>query len=167
MKIVTVNDLIVQRNVKVIKTGRTTGTRTGKLKGPTPSYTVRLDKSSTSKEYMFFSKCFLVEDDTQPFFEAGDSGSGVFVISSDETLKPLGIAFAYSNTYTCTAVCQIEPIIRSLNLVIVDRERMEGGIHREQEEPMEVSFAQSKGKKRKNEERINVSPTCHKKKKTK
>lgn len=146
LQIVTVNDLIKQRNVKVIKTGRTTGTRTGKLKGPTPSYPVRIDKSFPSKEYMVFSKCFLVEDDTQPFFEAGDSGSGVFVISSDETLKPLGIAFAHSNTFT--AVCQIEPIIRSLNLVIVDRERMEGGIHREQEEPMKVSFAQSKGEKK-------------------
>lgn len=86
-----------------------------------------------------------------------------FVKSSDGTLKPSGIDLAFSDTQT--VVCRIEPIIRSLDLVIVDRERMEGVFNRGQEEPMEVFFAQSKGKKRKNEERINVSPTRHKKKK--
>lgn len=163
LPIVTVNNLIKQKNVKVIKTGRTTGTREGLLKGPIPCLTVRVDKSFMSNGYMVFYRCFSVKNDTQPFFEAGDSGSGVFVKSSDGTLKPLGIAFAFSDTQT--VVCQIEPIIRSLDLVIVDRKRMEGVINRGQEEPMEVSFAQSKGKKRKNEERINVSQTRHKKKK--
>lgn len=163
LPIATVNNLIKQKNVKVIKTGRTTGTREGLLKGPIPCLTVRVDKSFMSKGYMVFYRCFSVKNDTQPFFQAGDSGSGVFVKSSDGTLKPLGIAFAFSDTQT--VVCQIEPIIRSLDLVIVDRERMEGVINRGQKEPMEVSFAQCKGKKRKYEERINVSPTRHKKKK--
>lgn len=86
-----------------------------------------------------------------------------FVKSSDGTLRPSGIDLAFSDTQT--VVCRIEPIIRSLDLVIVDRERMEGVFNRGQEEAMEVFFAQSKGKKRKNEERINVSPTRHKKKK--
>lgn len=61
-----------------------------------------------------------------------------FVKSSDGTLKLLGIDFAFSDTQT--VVCRIEPIIRSLDLVIVDRERMEGVFNRGQEEPMEVFF---------------------------
>lgn len=78
MPIVTVNELIKQKNVKVIKTGRTTGTREGLLKGPIPCLTVRVDKSFMSNGYMIFYRCFSVKDDTQPFFEAGDSGSSVF-----------------------------------------------------------------------------------------
>lgn len=42
---------------------------------------------------------------------------------------------------------------------------MEGVFNRGQEEPMEVFFCAIQREKRRNEERINVSPTRHKKKK--
>lgn len=66
-----------------------------------------------------FHNCFAVGSisEDKPFFEQGDSGSGVLVMDEDKTYKPLGIAFAYLPELV--AVCQIDEILDKLNLQIV------------------------------------------------
>lgn len=102
---------------KVTKSGRTTGTTIGDLTDD--SLTVRVDTSFLSRGYIAFFNCYAVENITEQnaFFRQGDSGSGVFVIEKDETLKPLGIAFA--SLFSQTAVCKIDSIIQKLDLKIV------------------------------------------------
>lgn len=102
---------------KVTKSGRTTGTTIGDLTDD--SLTVRVDTSFLSRGYIAFFNCYAVEDITEygAFFRQGDSGSGVFVIEKDETLKPLGIAFA--SLFSQTAVCKIDSILDKLDLTIV------------------------------------------------
>lgn len=102
---------------RVTKKGRTTGTTIGYLVDN--SLSVRINKSFPSKGCFCFCNCYAIENNTedQPFFEAGDSGSGVYVIEKENTLKPLGIAFAKSCLYT--AVCKIDKIVEKLNLEIV------------------------------------------------
>lgn len=102
---------------KVTKTGRTTGKTTGYLVDNSLSF--RINKSFPSKGCFCFHNCYAIENNTgdQPFFEPGDSGSGVYVIVNENTLKPLGIAFANSCSYT--AVCNIDQVVEKLNLAIV------------------------------------------------
>lgn len=78
-----------------------------------------MDTSFLSRGYIAFFNCYAIEDITEQeaFFRQGDSGSGVFVIEKDETLKPLGIAFA--SLFSQTAVCKIDSIIDKLDLTIV------------------------------------------------
>lgn len=116
LPVVKEEDLTFDRD-RVTKTGRTTRTTTGYLVDN--SLSCRIDKSLSSRECFCFFNCFAIENDTddQPFFEPGDSGSGVSVIENENTLKPLGIAFAYSCAFT--AVCKIDKIVEKLNLEIV------------------------------------------------
>lgn len=102
---------------KVTKSGRTTGTTIGDLTDD--SLTVRVDSSFLSKGYIAFFNCYAVENmpERGAFFRQGDSGSGVFVIMEDKTLKALGIAFA--SLFSQTAVCKIDTIIQKLDLNIV------------------------------------------------
>lgn len=68
--------------------------------------------------YFAFFNCYAIGNtNNDVFFREGDSGSGVYVIENDGTLKPLGIAFAYMNSQT--AVCGVNEIVERLNLKIV------------------------------------------------
>lgn len=102
---------------KVTKSGRTTGTTIGDLTDD--SLTVRVNTSFLSRGYIAFFNCYAVENITEQnaFFRQGDSGSGVYVMEKEETLKPLGIAFA--SLFSQTAVCKIDSIIQKLDLKIV------------------------------------------------
>lgn len=102
--------------MRVIKSGRTTGRRVGVLQHNILS--VRVDESFLSRGFFAFFKCYAIGNaNSQAFFKGGDSGSGVYVIENDRTLKPLGIAFAY--LISQTAVCRIDEIIETLGLEIV------------------------------------------------
>lgn len=79
--------------------------------------TIKVDSQFLAPGYLAFSNCYAIKNsDNTPFFTHGDSGSGVFVIDND-TLRPLGIAFAFLNSET--AVCRIDKIVQELALEIV------------------------------------------------
>lgn len=110
MSVVKDGDLNFEENLKVRKTGKATGTTDGYL-----THNIR----SVKVDELIFKKCFAVRDldnNVKKFFESGDSGSGVFLIRN-ETMQPLGIAFAYMNDYTL--VCRIDKFLDHLNLAIV------------------------------------------------
>lgn len=117
LPIVNDEELNFDGETKVTKSGRTTGTTVGDLTDD--SLTVRVDTSFLSRGYIAFFNCYAVENITEQnaFFRQGDSGSGVYVMEKDETLKPLGIAFA--SLFSQTAVCKIDSIIQKLDLKIV------------------------------------------------
>lgn len=118
---------------KVTKKGRTTRTTIGYLVDN--SLSVRINKSFPSKGCFCFYNCYAIENNTadEPFFEPGDSGSGVYVMENEHTLKPLGIAFANSCSYT--AVCKIDQVVEKLNLTIVRYHEKKNA----SEEPMDCS----------------------------
>lgn len=62
---------------------------------------------------------YLVEDinTALPFFEKGDSGSGVFVEGDPD--KPLGIGVAVSEKYPETYVCKIDEFVNKFELKLV------------------------------------------------
>lgn len=98
----------------VVKTGTTTGTTYGYL--IEDSTCLRMEVSGVQ-----FDGCFSYEieniDDDDPFFLCGDSGSGVYVIKNGSPIKPLGIAYGYSDSIT--VVCSIREIVDELDLQIV------------------------------------------------
>lgn len=121
--------------VKVIKTGRTTGTTIGNLKNNV--LTVRVGKPFVPRGYFTFFNCYEIGNEkNQTFFKDGDSGSGVYVIENDGTLKPLGIAFAYMTSQT--AVFRIDEIVDKFGLQIV-RYKNSPSLNVTEEEPMDVT----------------------------
>lgn len=66
--------------------------------------------------FYFFDRCFAVEDISGPFFNLGDSGSGVFLTENEHPTKPLGIAFAKLEYGQITVVCRIDQFARAFNL---------------------------------------------------
>lgn len=123
--------------VKVIKSGRTTGTTIGNLKNNV--FTVRVGKTFLSRGYFTFFNCYEIGNEkNQTFFKDGDSGSGVYVIENDGTLKPLGIAFAYLQLQSKTAVCRIDEIVDKFGLQIV-RYKNSPSLNVTEEEPMDVT----------------------------
>lgn len=103
--------------MKVTKIGRTTGETMGYLIGD--DLVCRVDESFMSSGFLIFFDCYSVDNMEigNPFFRDGDSGSGVYLIDRDESLKALGIAFAYLSSIT--AVCKIDMIVDKLDLEIV------------------------------------------------
>lgn len=102
-------------NFNVVKLGKSTGKTKGKLMHGFLS--IKVNSKFSAPGYFAFSNCYAIqESDEGPFFKNGDSGSGVFVIDKD-SLRPLGIAFAFLNSYT--AVCRIDKIVKKLDLEIV------------------------------------------------
>lgn len=65
---------------------------------------------------LFFDRCFAVEDINGPFFNLGDSGSGVFLTENENPTKPLGIAFAKLYNEPKTFVCRIDQVAKALKL---------------------------------------------------
>lgn len=102
-------------NFKVVKSGKATGLTEGKLMHGFLS--IKVDSQFLAPGYLAFFNCYAIKNsDNGPFFTHGDSGSGVFVID-DDTLRPLGIAFAFLNSET--AVCRVDKIVQELALEIV------------------------------------------------
>lgn len=128
--------------MKVTKSGRTTGTTIGYL--IEDSLSIKVDMSFLSMGYFAFYNCYAVENRTkeEAFFMQGDSGSGVFVMEKDKTLKPVGIAFA--SLLSQTAVCKIDTIIKKLDLKIVrygdsKQKQVENIFSEINQEPMECA----------------------------
>lgn len=110
---------------KVMKRGGSTGETEGLLTGN--AFTVCIDKDLSSGGFYHFKNCFSIASSSRPFFEKGDSGSGVFLIENERPTKPLGIAFAKSSIYNITAVCRIDKIAEAFGLSVCQNE-----------EPMEI-----------------------------
>lgn len=124
MQLADERSLVFNGTMYVKKRGRTTGDTIGKLVGD--SMFVRVYSTQVHRESYDFENCFAVKqtDDDATFFERGDSGSGVFLIDEDNSLKPLGIAFA--SFCSKTAVCKIRQIADAFNVsVYEDEEQMD------------------------------------------
>lgn len=106
----------------VVKTGRTTGTRYGFLiKDIMDSCDIKIPWHS---ELSFsLNNLFIVEDKDEhlPFFRGGDSGSAVVVLREQTPVQALGIGIAFSTAFpkTRTLVCQIDEILRTLDMDLV------------------------------------------------
>lgn len=101
----------------VTKTGTATETTRGRLMDDTLSLDFDISGIKFESDSCYSIEYIDINDD--PFFREGDSGSGVYVIDKDtgKPIKPLGIAFAYTNWRT--AVCKIGEIVDELDLQIV------------------------------------------------
>lgn len=103
----------------VLKKGGTTGKTFGRLVDGSysPCVNPRLDDIAWRLGgFYFFDRCFAVEDISGPFFNPGDSGSGVFLTENEHPTKPLGIAFAKLDYGQITVVCRIDQVARAFNL---------------------------------------------------
>lgn len=120
------DETILQFNVsKVMKRGGSTGETEGLLTGNT--FSVCVDKDFNIGGFYYFAKCFSIKSISRPFFERGDSGSGVFLMENGTPTKPLGIAFAKLLIRHNTAVCRIDKIAEAFGLSVYQHE-----------EPMEI-----------------------------
>ena len=107
-------DLKFDRSMKVIKWGRTTDQTIGVL--DKESYTVRVYHGDME---FIFEDCYLIRDFQSPFFEPGDSGSGVYLYNEYDMpngLKPLGIGFAWMQHQT--VVCKIKDILDAFDISV-------------------------------------------------
>lgn len=120
MKVIDGNSLIYDRSTKVLKRGHVSEETNGILISNTASIAIR---SESNNGYVYqFDNCYEIRsiEQSKPVFEAGDSGSAVFVHEWDE-LKPLGIAFAFDAGET-TYACRIDQIVQAFNLSIYQEE---------------------------------------------
>lgn len=117
LQIADARNLRFDRSIKVFKRGGTTGETEGYLSDN--SLSVCLDFTNG---FYFFDRCYAVTSINSPFFEPGDSGSGVFLIENGVPTKPLGIAFAFHKRSQTTAVCRIDKIIDAFNLSVYQYE---------------------------------------------
>lgn len=118
MQIAEEDSLTVDGETRVTKRGQTTYITYGRL--VETNFTIKIPKTPRN-EWFTFINCYRIEneDDKKPFFEAGDSGSGIFMIKKDNgQFKPLGIAFAYDPINRSTVVCKIDPIITAFGLSV-------------------------------------------------
>lgn len=128
-------------SLKVTKRGRTTNVTTGTLTEGNSS--VRIHSTLKPRCYYSFQNCYTVSDDPEnmPFFEEGDSGSGVFLLDDcKRNMTPLGIAFARGDLSNTTFVCKIQHIVQQFELSICqNQEAFAVGIPNEErnEVPME------------------------------
>lgn len=106
-----------------MKRGGSTGETEGLLTGNT--FNVCVDFNSGG--FYYFARCFSIKSIDRPFFEQGDSGSGVFLMENGRPTKPLGIAFAKLLIHNKTAVCRIDKIVEAFGLSVYQNE-----------EPMEI-----------------------------
>lgn len=104
-----------------MKRGGSTGETEGLLSGNLLS--VCVDKDFNLGGFYYFSRCcFSIKSIDRPFFERGDSGSGVFLMENGRPTKPLGIAFAKLLINHNTAVCRIDKIAEAFGLSVYQHE---------------------------------------------
>lgn len=120
LKAVTGDQLDFDEEIKVMQVGRTSGTTFGLLKHD--SLAIKITPLFSNK-FMVLCNCYAVENIDDPFFQAGDSGAGVYLVKNDELLQPLGIAFG--TVGQTTAVCKIDEFLDALNLRIVSYKNMD------------------------------------------
>lgn len=122
MQIAQDKTLTFDGKTRVTKKGQTTGLTYGLLKSNCLS--INIDFIRFPGRRFSFNNCYEIkdEDTKKPFFQEGDSGSGVFVSENGKPQKPLGIAFAYQTDGDITVVCKIQPIIEACNLTICQEE---------------------------------------------
>lgn len=112
-------------SMMVKKRGRTTGVTLGKLVDKSGNF--KINSKAVIGKYYNFKNCFVVQqiNENSPFFAEGDSGSGVFLIDEkDGSLKPLGIAFAFSHWQSKTFVCKIEQITNAFDVSVYEDEEL-------------------------------------------
>lgn len=119
-------DLTFDGSTFVTKKGRTTGKTEGILASENDSVCIR--NSKVDGKYCIFESCYSIKSLSEsPFFEGGDSGSGVFLAGeNNECNKALGIAFA--SGITKTYVCKMREIVEAFNIDVI-----------QEEEPMDLS----------------------------
>lgn len=102
---------------KVIKRNKLTGDSEGLLYDDSTTVTVGFNN-----QFLKFTNCYQIKDINmdKPFFQTEDSGSAVFVQGENDTLLPLGIAFAYVPSSGSTAVCRIDKILECFNVSIYE-----------------------------------------------
>lgn len=113
MAIVQYDDLNYEENLKVEKTGRSTG----KTEGCFKHNKLSLRMKGHLYRHCIFKQCYSIENENEIFFTEGDSGSGVFLRGNNGDLLALGIAFAYMGSQT--AVCRIDTVVQKHNLTLV------------------------------------------------
>ncbi|XP_062580723.1 uncharacterized protein LOC134242635 [Saccostrea cucullata] len=115
----------------VVKTGRTTGRTTGIWLRQCPLSVKRIPPRHKGVYFPLY-ECLCIENkDSKSFFEPGDSGAAVYVISEGNIHYPLGLAIGKTTSIhlpSITLACHIESILKVLNLSIF-----------EPAQPMEVS----------------------------
>lgn len=119
------NDLDFEENLKVEKTGKSTG----KTEGCFKHNKLSLRMKGQLYKHCIFKQCYAIENEEEVFFTEGDSGSGVFLRDNVGTLFALGIAFAYMDSQT--AVCRIDTAVKELGVTLVSYSSIE--------EPMDCS----------------------------
>lgn len=83
--------------LKVTKKGNKTGVTYGIIHEVVTSARIYSNTDTEFGRFYSFNNCYCVRDvrNDKPFFEIGDSGSGVFLIDEhNRRIVPLGIAFA-------------------------------------------------------------------------
>lgn len=129
-------------SLKVTKKGGSTNVTTGTLTEGNSS--VRIHSKTKPRCYYSFQNCYTISDDETklPFFEEGDSGSGVFLLDDcNRNMTPLGIAFARGDLTDTTFVCKIQHIVENFQLSICQNQQaFAAGIPNEErgEVPMEM-----------------------------
>lgn len=93
------------------KTGRATGETTGYISNTSGSF-----KKNGREMYDCYS---ISQDESGVFSKKGDSGSGVFLVRADESLKPLGILIGGFEISQIKFVCKIDKVLEELQLKIV------------------------------------------------
>ena len=119
MQIANEDELRYDGNTLVTKTGRTTFTRKGKLHRVVEFLT--FPKCGVSCEFKNFYSIRNLDPPKPPFFDFGDSGSGVYLIDEDGSCnKALGIGFGLmtdtDDKTVVTCVCSIRAIVNAFNI---------------------------------------------------
>lgn len=128
LQIATEDDFLIEKKPFVTKTGKTTSTTRGKLASEVEFISIP-NRSGLSCDFKNLYSVHNLGPPEPPFFEPGDSGSGVYLNGeNDECYKALGIAFAYmyDEELVETLVCKIGAIVNAFNIYVnPDQEPME------------------------------------------
>lgn len=122
LQFVDIQNLANQEMVMVTKTGKATGKTEGVLRRGALFANMCI---SVCKKRFYLPGLYIVhdKDNGNPFFEKGDSGSGVFVVGKDNKEYVLGIGIAVNVNVDGqkreTYVCKIDQIIKNLELTLV------------------------------------------------
>lgn len=127
LRCATEDDLTFDGKTFVTKSGRTTGTSVGILCYETCIFKAK--DPEIKNKYYAFPNCYgvIAQDDDDPFFKKGDSGSVVYLSQQTEnTNKALGIGIGIAQDTDgskVTFVCNISEIVRAFNIVVPAEQR--------------------------------------------
>lgn len=102
------------------------GHRTGKTHGllKNNSLSINFSLCRFPGRLFIFKICYEIRNKwpSCPFFQEGDSGSGIVVIENGQPSNPLGIAFAFQSGGEITVVCKVNSILHACKLAICQEE---------------------------------------------